>query len=108
MAGMRGKAFRAISVCLASLVMTVGCSAMKSNASGLVCEPEKRDSQQVAHEVGTLSSRVLEMLNIKGKSTEPGPAAAPCDVPHGISQTYQSIRHPWAPYGVGNDALEKG
>ena len=48
------------------------------------------------------------MLNIKGKSTEPGPAAAPCDVPHGISQTYQSIRHPWSLYGVGNDALEKG
>ncbi|WP_158713101.1 hypothetical protein [Streptomyces sp. NRRL S-1813] len=50
MADMKGKAFRGISVCLASQILTVGCSTMKSDASGLEYEPEKRDSQQVAHE----------------------------------------------------------
>lgn len=108
MTGLKSKKFKAISASLGSLMLTVGCSTMKSDASGLKHEPEKRDSQKVVHEVGTLSSRVLEMLNIKGKSTEPGPTATPCDVPHGTSRTYQRVRHPWSFYGVGNDALEKG
>ncbi|WP_143052982.1 hypothetical protein [Streptomyces sp. 2112.3] len=105
---MKSKAFRAVPVYLGSLMLTVGCSTVKSDSSGLDYDPEKRDSQQVVREVGTLSSRVLEMLNIKGKSTEPGPAAAPCDVPNGTSRTYQIVRHPWSLYGVENDALEKG
>ncbi|MFE1172138.1 hypothetical protein [Streptomyces sp. NPDC058773] len=105
---MKDKTFRAIPIYLGSLMLTVGCSAVKSDASGLEYEPEERDTQQVVREVGTLSSRVLEMLNTKGKSTEPGPAAAPCDVPHDTSRTHQSVRHPWSFYGVGNDALEKG
>ncbi|WP_406218594.1 hypothetical protein [Streptomyces decoyicus] len=108
MTGMKNKTFRAIPVYLGSLMLTVGCSTVKSDSSGLDYEPEKRDSQQVVREVGTLSSRVLEMLNIKGKSTEPGPAAAPCDASHDTSRTYQSVRHPWSLYGVENDALEKG
>ncbi|MFJ5798833.1 hypothetical protein [Streptomyces decoyicus] len=108
MAGMKNKTFRAIPVYLGSLMLRVGFSTVKSNSSGLEYEAEKRDSQQVVREVGTLSSRVLEMLNIKGKSTEPGPAAAPCDASHDTSRTHQSVRHPWSLYGVGKGALKKG
>ncbi|MBL1088596.1 MULTISPECIES: hypothetical protein [Streptomyces] len=105
---MNKNGFIASSVILGTLIMTVGCSAVKKDSSGLEYDPEVRKSQEVVHEVGGLSSRVLEILAIKGKTTEAGPSVGPCDASGDESRKYRNVRHPWSMYGVENGALEKG
>ncbi|MFF4699902.1 hypothetical protein [Streptomyces chattanoogensis] len=81
---------------------------MKKDPSGIEYEPAARKSREVVHEVGSLSSRVVEMLDIKGKATEGGPGVGSCDASGDGARKYRSVRHPWSMYGVGNGALEKG
>ncbi|WP_162890383.1 hypothetical protein [Streptomyces olivoreticuli] len=71
-------------------------------------EPETRSSQAVEKEIGSLSSKVLDMLQVKGKVTEPGPAAGSCSTSDGDVSGYRSVRHPWSLYGADNDSLQKG
>lgn len=92
----------------ASLVLTTGCSAMKDNENTPGYKPEMRSIEEVKEEVGGLSSRVLEMLRIKGKVTEPGPDVEPCETSASNSVNYYKISHPWSLYGVENKELEKG
>ncbi|KUJ64262.1 hypothetical protein ACZ90_56725 [Streptomyces albus subsp. albus] len=59
-------------------------------------------------EIGSLSSRLLEMLHIKGKVTDLSPAAGPCEVGGLEGAEFRSVRHPWSLYGPDNSTLEKG
>ncbi|GHJ29022.1 hypothetical protein TPA0910_34550 [Streptomyces hygroscopicus subsp. sporocinereus] len=93
---------------LSALTLTVGCSSMDGNSSGLEYEPQVRKSRAVEEEVGTLSSRLLEMLKIKGKVTDLAPMASSCQVDDDDTEKYRSVRHPWSMYDVDNNALEKG
>ncbi|MFC9224622.1 hypothetical protein ACFT8W_28520 [Streptomyces hygroscopicus] len=93
---------------LSALTLTAGCSSMDGNSSGLEYEPQVRKSRAVEEEVGTLSSRLLEMLKIKGKVTDLAPMASSCQVDDDDTEKYRSVRHPWSMYDVDNNALEKG
>ncbi|MDT3396096.1 hypothetical protein RKE29_05470 [Streptomyces sp. B1866] len=66
-----------------------------------------RDSRQVEEEVGSLSSELLDLMQIKGKVAEPGPATGYCGYDT-VESKYRSVDHPWSVYGVGDDVLEKG
>jgi hypothetical protein len=93
---------------LSALMLTVGCSSMGEKSSGLEYEPQVRKSGAVEEEVGTLSSRLLEALKIKGKVTDIAPMASSCDVGDGDTKRYRVVRHPWSIYDVDNKTLEKG
>ncbi|WP_145987753.1 hypothetical protein [Streptomyces hygroscopicus] len=93
---------------LSALTLTAGCSSMDGNSSGLEYEPQVRKSRAVEEEVGTLSSRLLEMLKIKGKVTDLAPMASSCQVDDDDTEKYRSVRHSWSMYDVDNNALEKG
>ncbi|GLV73711.1 hypothetical protein [Streptomyces hygroscopicus] len=103
-----GRTVRATLALLGALMLTVGCSSMDGNSSGLEYEPQVRKSRAVEEEVGTLSSRLLEMLKIKGKVTDLAPMASSCQVSDDATKKYRSVRHPWSIYDVDNKTLEKG
>ncbi|MFD7063349.1 hypothetical protein [Streptomyces sp. NPDC059906] len=64
-----------------------------------------RASSAVEDEVSSLSSRVLDMLKVKGKVTEPGAYTSSCaeDGSKGVW-----VRHPWSMYGIDNSELGEG
>ncbi|MFE1200891.1 hypothetical protein ACFW5V_04300 [Streptomyces sp. NPDC058762] len=64
-----------------------------------------RSSSAVEEEVSSLSSRVLDMLKVKGKVTEPGAYTSSCtaDGSEGVW-----VRHPWSMYGIDNSELGEG
>ncbi|MGW2324497.1 hypothetical protein ACWC5C_01885 [Streptomyces sp. NPDC001700] len=93
---------------LSALMLMVGCSSVDEKSSGLDYEPQVRKSRAVEDEVGSLSSRLLEILKIKGKVTDLAPAASSCRVDDGDAKKYRSVRHPWSIYDVDNKTLEKG
>ncbi|MEV0277153.1 hypothetical protein AB0I22_12300 [Streptomyces sp. NPDC050610] len=90
------------------LAFTVGCSAVHEKSGNLGYEPQVRDGRKVEQEIGSLSSEVLEAFHVKGKVTEPGPAAGRCDVDGEDAEKYRNVRHPWSLHGLGNDVLGKG
>ncbi|MGW1073943.1 hypothetical protein [Streptomyces sp. NPDC002537] len=81
---------------------------MDKKSGNLDYEPKTRDSRAVEKEVGSLSSKVLDMLQVKGKVTEPGPGVGACGTSGGDAAGYRSVRHPWSLYGVDNDTLQQG
>lgn len=86
----------------------VGCSSVDNDANKLGYEPVVRDKREVEDEVGSLSSRVLEMLRVKGQVTEPGPMTNFCETGGDDTPRYRVVAHPWSLYGVDNNALGKG
>ncbi|MFF9401780.1 hypothetical protein [Streptomyces sp. NPDC014744] len=105
----KGNSIRAVYLTMAAgLVFIAGCSSTSEDDDVLGYEPKARATQEVKDEVGGLSSRVLEMLRVKGKATESGPAVSPCDSSSGAAKNTYRVRHPWSVYGVGNEVMAKG
>ncbi|MFG2990160.1 hypothetical protein ACGFZK_12880 [Streptomyces sp. NPDC048257] len=71
-------------------------------------DPQPRTHQEVEEEVGDLSSRALDMTQVKGKVTEGGPATYPCGTSEEKKQGLRNVRHVWSVYGVDHDTLDKG
>ncbi|MFD0372962.1 hypothetical protein [Streptomyces sp. NPDC059071] len=65
-----------------------------------------RDSATVRKDVEKTSSRVLEMLAIKGKITEAGAMTARCSDYEAEENVYRA-RHPWSVYGVPFADMQK-
>ncbi|MET7641132.1 hypothetical protein [Streptomyces sp. NPDC005438] len=63
-----------------------------------------RPKGEVTEQTKRVSSKLYGAVNIKGKTTRPGPYSAACDDP---DETFQ-IRHSWSIYGVPFATLEKG
>lgn len=60
---------------------------------------EVRDSATVEADVEKTSSRILEMLALRGKVTESGAMIAPC-ADYDTDEKVYRARHPWSIYGV--------
>ncbi|WP_326735537.1 hypothetical protein [Streptomyces sp. NBC_01022] len=56
-----------------------------------------RDSDTVKADVERTSSRILEMLDLKGTVTEPGAMTLPCSGYDSAEEVYRA-RHPWSVY----------
>ncbi|MEV5975342.1 hypothetical protein [Streptomyces sp. NPDC051921] len=65
-----------------------------------------RDSTTVQDDVEKTSSRVLEMLALKGKVTEAGAMIAPCSDYEDEEHVYRA-HHPWSVYGVPFADMQK-
>ncbi|MEW2137893.1 hypothetical protein AB0892_15030 [Streptomyces sp. NPDC005409] len=70
--------------------------------------PQPRNRQEMETEVGDLSSRALDMTQVKGKVTEGGPVTYPCGTSEEKKQGLRYVRHVWSVYGVDHDTLDKG
>lgn len=65
-----------------------------------------RNAAAMEEQVSSLSSSVLDMMNVKGKVTEPGATTTHCsddDPGEGFW-----VMHPWSLYGIDNSKLGEG
>ncbi|MFF9316919.1 hypothetical protein ACF1BP_02465 [Streptomyces sp. NPDC014735] len=67
---------------------------------------EKRERAAVKADVEQTSSRVLEMLALKGKVTESGATTARCSGYDADEQVYRA-RHPWSVYEAPFSDMQK-
>ncbi|WP_405450758.1 hypothetical protein [Streptomyces erythrochromogenes] len=94
---------------LGALTLVSGCTLMDSEPSSeRSYDPQPRAHQDVQKEVGDLSSRALDMTQVKGKVTDGGPATYPCGSDEEKKEGLRNVRHVWSVYGVDDDALDKG
>ncbi|MEU4356990.1 hypothetical protein [Streptomyces virginiae] len=94
---------------LGALTLASGCTLMDSEPSAKrTYEPQPRAHRDVEKEVGDLSSRALDMTQVKGKVTDGGPATYPCGTSEEKKQGLRNVRHVWSVYGVDHDALDTG
>ncbi len=81
----------------------MGCS----NVNNLDYEPTKLDVDEARQKTREVSSRLLEMIEVKGKVTEPGPRIAPCDDEPDAKDLYVT-RHPWSIYDLSEEEVAQG
>ncbi|WP_438494519.1 hypothetical protein [Streptomyces asiaticus] len=70
-------------------------------------EPTKLDVDKARQKTREVSSRLLEMIEVKGKVTESGPRIAPCDDEPDVKDLYVT-RHPWSIYGLSEEEVIQG
>ncbi|SED94212.1 hypothetical protein SAMN05216483_4949 [Streptomyces sp. 2131.1] len=68
---------------------------------------ETRDKDAAVADVEQASSRILEIINVKGKATEPGALTMPCSDDDREEEPYYAY-HPWSLYEAPFPELEKG
>ncbi|WP_330451976.1 MULTISPECIES: hypothetical protein [unclassified Streptomyces] len=68
---------------------------------------ETRDKGAAVADVEQASSRILEIINVKGKATEPGALTMPCSDDDHQEEPYYAY-HPWSLYKAPFAELEKG
>ncbi|MEW2219867.1 hypothetical protein AB0939_11250 [Streptomyces sp. NPDC006990] len=85
----RGLALLAVPLIIAG----TGCSGMGDGD-----EPSVRDVDDVRADAKKLSSQVLDVIDLRGKTTESGPGVGVCG--DRDSSKYFTVGHPWSVYGV--------
>ncbi|MEU6932383.1 hypothetical protein AB0A05_24870 [Streptomyces sp. NPDC046374] len=66
---------------------------------------EPRDRTQMEQGTQATSSRLFDLIGLKGKTTEPGPGPLPCE---GYEDGTIQMIHPWSIYDLPFEELEKG
>lgn len=70
-------------------------------------EPTKLEVDAARQKTKSVSSALLELIDLKGKVTEPGPGIARCeDAPD--SENLYIARHPWSVYGLSEEQVQQG
>ncbi|MFC7305149.1 hypothetical protein ACFQVC_13070 [Streptomyces monticola] len=67
-------------------------------------QPSTKKYEDAIDEATRLSSEVLDIINLRGKVTKPGPGPLPCD---DTEDDHYRIDHPWSVYGVPVADMEK-
>lgn len=62
--------------------------------------PRTREVEAARQDAKSVSSQLLNVIDLNGEVTEPGPGVSPCDGPDSDSDTRFTIKHPWSVYGV--------
>ncbi|WP_431042400.1 hypothetical protein ACQUSR_11105 [Streptomyces sp. P1-3] len=92
----------------ALLAASIGSTAMGcSDVNDLGYEPVELGVDEARSKTKEVSSRILEMIDIKGKVTEPGPGVSRCEEGSGGAELYKT-RHPWSVYGISDESVERG
>ncbi|MFG2674223.1 hypothetical protein [Streptomyces sp. NPDC048445] len=86
-----------ISIC----ALAVACS------NGKEAAVKTRDSDTVKADVEKTSSRILEILDVKGKVTETGAMTSPCSDYDSEEEVYRQS-HPWSIYRASFADMQKG
>ncbi|PJE94462.1 hypothetical protein CUT44_30035 [Streptomyces carminius] len=77
----------------------------RSEKQELDYEPHVISVQDARSQAENISSRILDMMRIEARVTEPGPGDSICSVDPNKERMY-IVRHPWAVYDVPNSTLE--
>ncbi|MCF6521769.1 hypothetical protein [Streptomyces sp. JJ36] len=67
--------------------------------------PERREIGAARSDAKQLSSQLLDILNLDGKVTEPGPGVSLCEGRD--TDKFFKIRHPWSVYDVPVEDMER-
>ncbi|MEV5199754.1 hypothetical protein [Streptomyces sp. NPDC053720] len=88
-------------VVVASLVLA-GCGSVgnRSDEEKLGYKPQEREIQSAKDQVNDISSRLLDLMGVKGKVTEPSAAVNFCETVDPDLQKYYAIHHPWSVYDL--------
>jgi hypothetical protein len=81
------------------------CALVTACSNGNEAAVKARDSETVKADVETTSSRILEILDLKGKVTETGAMTSPCS-DYDSGEVYRA-RHPWSVYQVPFADMQK-
>lgn len=60
--------------------------------------PRTREVEAAREDARSVSSQLLDVMDLDGEVTEPGPGVSPCE--GSDSDTRFTIRHPWSVHGV--------
>ncbi|MGH3310933.1 MAG: hypothetical protein ACRDP3_10140 [Streptomyces sp.] len=66
--------------------------------------PRTREVEAAREDAKSVSSQILNVIDLNGEVTEPGPGVSPCD--GSDSDTRFTIKHPWSAYGVPVEDME--
>ncbi|MFI1503238.1 hypothetical protein [Streptomyces sp. NPDC020597] len=87
--------------------VVLGCTLLVAcSQRGEVSKVEVRDSDAVKTEIEQESSRILEIMAIKGKVTNTGAVTTPC-ANYDSSENVYRARHPWSVYQVPVAEMER-
>lgn len=76
-----------------------------SDSDDLGYTPEVRETRSSMDEAGKLSSRLYDLMRLKGKVTPPGPILDVCGDMD--ADRYYKVRHTWSVYGRSDASLTK-
>ncbi|MEU8955836.1 hypothetical protein AB0C93_16195 [Streptomyces sp. NPDC048518] len=80
---------------------------MKSDDEKLGYEPQVRQVQAVENEVNSISSRILDVMGIKGKTEGSGSMISACDAIDPDMKNYYTVAHPWSIYDLQEGTFEQ-
>lgn len=67
-------------------------------------KPRTREEEAAREDAKTVSSQILNVIDLNGKVTEPGPGIATCGPEN--SDTRFKVKHPWSVYDVPEEDME--
>lgn len=80
-------------------IMLSGCSGMRDNKrDDLGYTPKEREVSRAKNDAKEASSEILEIIDLRGEVSEPGPGIAPC-ADKGPEKFYR-VNHTWSLSGV--------
>lgn len=99
------RALPAVVAVMAVLLMTLATGCSMSDAEDLGYTPQVRKTERPLAEAQDLSSRLYDLLRLKGKTTPSGPILDMCgDLD---ADTYYKVRHSWSVYGRSDASLTR-
>ncbi|MFF8789984.1 hypothetical protein [Streptomyces sp. NPDC015125] len=100
----RAKCFFAVLSVEAWIILT-GCSSVKDSGSEPDSVPDARNISEVRGEAREISSVVLDVIDLKGQVSKPGPGVLSC-ADKDSDKSY-AIHHPWSLTGVPVEGMKK-
>ncbi|GHF26753.1 hypothetical protein GCM10010218_04590 [Streptomyces mashuensis] len=95
-------------VSLAAALIVLGYWYMSNDVEGkLGYKPEVRAVESAKREVNSISSQVLDWMDVKGKVTEGGGMVGACDAVDPDFTTYYQVNHPWSIYDLTSGTFEQ-
>ncbi|MGY0024002.1 hypothetical protein ACVHNB_34175 [Streptomyces sp. YJ-C3] len=98
---------RAASAVLMVGVILTGCSSVKSDEEKLGYKPETMAIEPAVKKANDISSRLLDIMKVKGKVTEPSADVNLCESIDPDMKKYYSINHPWSIYDLKSGTFEQ-
>ncbi|MDT3396818.1 hypothetical protein RKE29_09210 [Streptomyces sp. B1866] len=74
------------------MIVLAGCSMNGSDDPGYT--PKRREIKDIREEAERLSSQILDIIDLRGKVSEPGPGVALCGEKD--PEQFFTIHHPWS------------
>ncbi|MEU6732588.1 hypothetical protein ABZ929_05195 [Streptomyces physcomitrii] len=108
--GVRPPELRRISLSLGAVALAVlptGCSSARTDIEKLGYEPRVRAAEEAEREVNEVSSKLLDAMGVKGRTTDSGAMTGPCGAVDPEMKKYYSVAHPWSVYDLREGTFDE-